>query len=265
MATFKFGDKGPKVRKLQQALMAAGFNPGLIDGDYGAGTEAALIAYQRSANLLADGVGGPRTLKALGLARTDKLESAIDRFSIQVVAQMFVGAPLSNVRNHLPVVLDAMQAAGLVDRTMLLMALCSIRAETAGFAPINEGISRYNTSPRGHEFDLYDARTDIGNRKAPDGERFRGRGFIQLTGRANYDTYGKRLAVPLVAQPELANDPIIAAQLLTCFLGDRERKIKEAVLEDNLRQARKLVNGGSHGLSVFTEAWAIGDRLTADV
>lgn len=265
MATFKFGDKGPKVRKLQEALKAAGFSPGLIDGDYGAGTEAALMAYQRSADLLADGLGGPRTLKALGLARSDKLESAIDRFSLQVVAQMFAGAPLSNVRNHLPVVLDAMEAAGLVDRTMLLMALCTIRAETAGFAPINEGISRYNTSPRGHEFDLYDARNDLGNSKAPDGERFKGRGFIQLTGRSNYDTYGRRLAVPLVAQPELANDPIIAAQILCCFLGDRERQIKQAVLEGDLRHARRLVNGGSHGLDVFTQAWNVGDRLTADV
>ena len=198
-------------------LKAAGFSPGLIDGDCGAGTEAALMAYQRSADLLADGLGGPRTLKALGLARSDKLESAIDRFSLQVVAQIFAGAPLSNVRNHLPVVLGAMEAAGLVDRTMLLMALCTIRAETAGFAPINEGISRYNTSPRGHEFDLYDARNDLGNSKAPDGERFKGRGFIQLTGRSNDDTCGRRLAVPLVAQPELANDPIIAAQILCCF------------------------------------------------
>ncbi|RZU02525.1 peptidoglycan-binding protein [Rivibacter subsaxonicus] len=264
MATLELGDGSPSVRKLQKALKDAGFDPGLVDGEFGAGTEAALKAFQQSAGLLADGVAGPRTLKALGLVKSDKLEPALDRFSTQVVAQMFVGAPLANIRNYLPVVLEAMKAAGMVDRTMLLMALCTIRAETAGFAPINEGVSRYNTSPRGHQFDLYDNRKDLGNRGEPDGASYKGRGFIQLTGRSNYQTYGKRLGVPLEKEPDRANEPMVAAQILACFLADRERQIKEAVLEGDLRHARRLVNGGSHGLDVFVQAWRIGDMLTDD-
>ena len=52
---------------LQQALQAAGFSPGAIDGSFGLGTEAAVLAFQRSKGLAADGVVGPNTATALGL------------------------------------------------------------------------------------------------------------------------------------------------------------------------------------------------------
>ena len=264
MAWLEIGDAGPAVRRLQAALKTAGFDPGLIDGEFGAGTEAAVMAFQASSGLLVDGIAGPRTLHALKLAKSDKLPAAIERFTLQVVAQMFDDAPLSNLREHLPVVLGAMTDADLVDRTMLLMALATVRAETGRFEPIDEYRSRYNSSPRGHPFDLYDNRADLGNRGAPDGARYKGRGYIQLTGRDNYTRYGKRLGRPLVKQPELANEPACAAQLLATFLGDRELQIKTAVQEGDLRRARRLVNGGSHGLDAFVEAWRIGALLTDD-
>jgi putative chitinase len=264
MAMLEIGDAGPAVRKLQKALRQAGFDPGLIDGEFGVGTESALLAFQHSAGLLTDGIAGPRTLHALGLARSQPLPAAVDRFSVQVVAQMFPGAPLFNIRRHRPVVLEAMVGAGLQDRAMLLMAFCTVRAETAGFVPIDEGLSRYNSSPRGHPFDLYDHRRDLGNRGRPDGERFKGRGFIQLTGRHNYTVYAERLGQPLVEQPALANDPPVAAALLALFLKDHERAIKTALLHDDLRSARRCVNGGSHGLDHFRHAWRVGDLLTED-
>lgn len=264
MAVLQIGDGGPSVRKLQQALAKAGFPPGLADGEFGAGTEAALVAFQHSAGLLPDGIAGPRTLRALGLARSDELASAVDRFSLQVVAQMFPATPLGPIRTHLPVVLQAMVDAGMPDRLMLLAALATIRAETAGFVPIDEGASRFNSSPRGHAFDLYDHRADLGNHGAPDGERFKGRGFIQLTGRHNYTVYAERTGEPLVAQPERANEPAVAAALLALFLKDRELQIKSALIEGDLRTARRAVNGGSHGLEAYSDAYRIGDMLTDD-
>jgi len=265
MAMLEIGDSGPAVRRLQVALKKAGFDPGLVDGDFGVGTEAAVMAFQASAGLLVDGIAGPRTQHALGLVRSNRLPSAIDRFTVQVAAHMFGrAAPLANIRMHLPIVLDAMKAAELVDRPMLLMSLATIRAETGRFEPIDEYLSRWNTSPRGHAFDLYDQRADLGNRGRPDGAKFKGRGYIQLTGRDNYTRYGKRIGQPLVRRPELANDPAIAAQLLALFLADRERAIKEALLEGDLRHARRLVNGGSHGLAEFSEAYRIGEQLTDD-
>jgi len=75
------------------------------------------------------------------------------------------------------------------------MALATIRAETESFHPINEGLSKFNTSPGGHPFDLYDHRTDLGNQGKGDGAKYRGRGYVKLTGRFNYQNYGAALGV----------------------------------------------------------------------
>ena len=157
----------------------------------------------------------------------------------------------------------ATAAAELTQRSMVLAALSTIRAESAGFAPINEFKSRYNTSPGGHLFDLYDNMKALGNQGPPDGERFRGRGFIQLTGRFNYTKFSKELGLGdgLIKDPDLANDSQIASQLLTRFIKSKERLIKEALLDQNLRAIRRLVNGGSHGLESFTEAFNIGRKV----
>ena len=259
----RVGAKGSEVRRLQQALADLGFRPGLIDGDFGGGTEAAVIAFQRSRGLLPDGVAGPRTQAALGLTHDATLPSAAGEMSVQVASRMCPFTPLANIKANLPVVVDSLGRHGLQDRTMMLMAVASIRAETESFLPISEGRSRFNTSPSGAPFDLYDHRTDLGNRGSPDGQRFRGRGFIQLTGRFNYARFGPRLNPPLdlEAHPELANASDIAADLLSLFLKSRELNIKDALMHGNLQAARRLVNGGSHGLERFSEAYRTGDAL----
>jgi len=141
------------------------------------------------------------------------------------------------------------------------MALGTIRAETESFLPISEGQSRFNTSPSGHPFDLYDHRRDLGNTGPPDGAKFRGRGFVQLTGRANYTRYAGEIEVDLVTSPELANDPQVAATLLARFIGDRENPIREALAANDLATARRLVNGGSLGLNKFTDTFNRGMQL----
>jgi peptidoglycan L-alanyl-D-glutamate endopeptidase CwlK len=65
----------------------------------------------------------------------------------------------------------------------------------------------------------------------------------------------------LVDNPELANDAKVAADLLALFLKDKEARIRDALLDDDLRTARKLVNGGAHGLTEFSEAYRVGDAL----
>jgi putative chitinase len=98
------------------------------------------------------------------------------------------------------------------------MAVATIHAETATFLPISEGISRYNTSPGGQPFDLHDFRKDLGNGAVGDGTKFKGRGFIQLTGHNNYATYGPKLSPPidLVADPAAANDAGTASDCCAC-------------------------------------------------
>jgi putative chitinase len=260
-AMLQLNSSGPDVTALQQALQAAGFSPGAIDRSFGPGTEAAVIAFQRSKALAVDGVVGPNTATALGLTAMPSVPSVVPGVTVQVVSQMFPVTPIGNIKANLPPVLDALVSAKLPDRAMVLMALGTIRAETESFQPISEGQSRFNTSPSGHPFDLYDNRNDLGNTGAPDGENYRGRGFVQLTGRANYTRYAGEIGVDLVSNPEFANDPQIAAKLLAKFLGDREDRIREALAVNDLATARRLVNGGSHGLDRFSDAFNKGMQL----
>lgn len=64
----KYGSQGADVRVLQEKLSALGYNTGGIDGIYGSKTKAAVLAYQRSAGLQADGIAGQNTLGSLGLS-----------------------------------------------------------------------------------------------------------------------------------------------------------------------------------------------------
>lgn len=265
MKTLRLGDRGKEVERLQRKLAQKGFSPGDIDGFFGLGTDAAVRAFQASEGLLVDGIAGPRTIGALKMrARVEPLQH-FDLAAVTpiVVSELFPGAPIGNIKMHLPELKSALEESALDDKPMTLMALATIRAETAGFEPISEFRSRFNTSPNGHPFDLYDHRADLGNRGKPDGERYRGRGFIQLTGRFNYTLFGKRIGLgrELVDQPELANTPEIAAKLLAAFLKEKEIRIKAALLEGDLKAARRLVNGGSHGLAAFRACFRLGEQL----
>ncbi|HXN48325.1 MAG TPA: hypothetical protein VN893_16875 [Bryobacteraceae bacterium] len=190
-------------------------------------------------------------------------ESTIPTISVEIVAQMFPVTKVANIRANLPAVLNAMTEAQLTTKEMVLMALATIRAEAESFEPVSEGVSHFNTSPGGEPFDLYDHRQCLGNLSPNDGQRFRGRGFVQLTGRANYLEHGRAigLADQLVANPELANDPDIAARLLASFLKSREERILAALTKNDLAAARKLVNGGSNGTTRFIDAYQRGDAL----
>ena len=63
--TLKLGDSGAQVSVLQRALASLGFSPGKTDGQYGPATSSAVARFQRSVALVADGVLGPVTLRAL--------------------------------------------------------------------------------------------------------------------------------------------------------------------------------------------------------
>lgn len=263
MLNIRLGEQGEQVQKLQQALLEKKFSPGVPDGVFGSGTQQALLAFQESHGLLPDGLAGPRTLKALGLAQDDSLPDATTHLSVQLASDMCPGAPLRNIKANLPVVISSLIGNRLQDRPMVLMAVATIRVETASFLPISEGQSRFNTSPNGHPFDLYDFRQNLGNNGVGDGSMFRGRGFVQLTGRFNYRKFGRMLnpAIDLEAHPELANASNIAADLLSLFLAAHEGAIKEALLHNDFAEARKLVNGGRHGLAEFQQSFLTGDRL----
>lgn len=271
MPALKQGDKSDAVARLQALLCLAGFDARPIDGDFGGGTAGAVRACQAANNLPASGIADDGLQSAVGMDQPDTTlvnQPVADGLTAATVAQMFPGAtPRANIERHLPVVLQALKDAGLDDRVMVLMALATIRAESARFEPIDEGRSKFNTDPGAAPFNRYEPGTSIGrnlgNTQPGDGARYKGRGFIQLTGRHNYRSYGEKIGrgSALEEAPELANDPKVAAQLLAAFLKDKERRVKYAVLGRDLARARKLVNGGSHGLDHFTETFEKGEAV----
>ena len=92
----------------------------------------------------------------------------------------------------------------------------------------------------------YEGRADLGNDQPGDGPRYKGRGLLQLTGRANYRELGAILGVGLEQDPELAAEPVLSLKI-ACEYWKR-RKINAACDRDDIVEVTKLVNGGSNGL-----------------
>ncbi len=161
------------------------------------------------------------------------------------------------VVRYWPVVYMALDERGLDYEEMMLMTLATIAAEAGNFnIAVREYVSRYNTTDegraRGHYFDKYDDREDLGNR---------GGGAIQPTGKYNYRDIGREMGVPLEDRPELIEHPVVSARALALFLAKRKMEINEALHKKDYRKARRLVNGGSHGLDAFRSTYTRGLRL----
>ena len=107
------GAMGPGVTALQEALQVLGFPPGNVDGVFGLGTEAAVLAFQKSAGLLADGIAGPRTLSALGIVPGES-PSPIPGVTVVMVSMMFPHTPIGNIKQNLPVVLHSLVKADIL-------------------------------------------------------------------------------------------------------------------------------------------------------
>lgn len=92
----------------------------------------------------------------------------------------------------------------------------------------------------------YEGRLDLGNIVKGDGRRYKGRGLLQLTGRANYRRVGALIGADLENQPHLAADPILSLKIACEYWKDR--KINPVCDRDDVVGVTKLVNGGRNGL-----------------
>ncbi|GAB3378645.1 peptidoglycan-binding protein [Spongiibacter taiwanensis] len=268
-ADLKLGCRGDEVARLQAHLCLAGFDAHPIDGHFGPTTEAALIACQRFFGLLPNGEASDELLTQIGVTGPDlscQFHPICHQIDVDFVAAIFPeSTPRKNIEANLPEILLAIKYGAMDDRDLVLMALATIRAESETFEPVSEAVSKYNTSPNGRPFDLYDYRSDLGNIGPPDGANYRGRGFIQLTGRANYQHFSLQQGLEdrLLAHPEWANHPRLAARLLVAYIQSKQARIKYALIGNDLASARRLINGGSHGLARFIDTFEKGkQRLT---
>lgn len=144
--------------------------------------------------------------------------------------------PKKNADIHWHWIQDALRQQGIAGDLPEAAAAATIAIETArSFLPIGElGGPAYFTR-------LYEGRHDLGNTEPGDGARFHGRGFAQLTGRANYLHYGRLIGVDLVADPDKALDPDIAAEVFARFF--KERGIDHLAEAHEWLRIRKRWNG----------------------
>ncbi|WP_391485646.1 glycoside hydrolase family 19 protein [Acinetobacter pittii] len=92
----------------------------------------------------------------------------------------------------------------------------------------------------------YEGRKDLGNIMAGDGIRFKGRGPIQLTGRANYQQYGRALGIDFESHPELVAIPSIGL-LVACKFWTNNG-LNELADRDDILTITRRINGGTNGL-----------------
>jgi putative chitinase len=89
----------------------------------------------------------------------------------------------------------------------------------------------------------YEGRADLGNTIPGDGQKFLGRGVFQITGRDNYERYGKRLGVDLVCNPKLAEDPALALRIACLYWSDH--RLNDYADADNILGVSNGINRGN--------------------
>lgn len=94
----------------------------------------------------------------------------------------------------------------------------------------------------------YEGRRDLGNTQPGDGFQFRGRGPIQITGRANYERYGRKLGVDLISQPELLQQPEYGFKAAAAYWDAKNlNAYADVQTEAAFKEITKAINGGLNG------------------
>jgi len=190
----------------QAILATAGYDPGLIDGIWGPKSLAAWCSW----------IAG-RPLGSLGQLLGTAMAGDFRRFDISTPQRM----------SHF---------------------LAQAAHETGGFRRFVELGSGDGPDPDPYDDYLqrYDYRRDLGNSAPGDGERYRGRGIFQLTGKTNYAAFGQRIGIDLVAQPHRAAEPELSVLMACLFWSDR--RLNPLADADDLLTITRRINGGTNGL-----------------
>ena len=156
------------------------------------------------------------------------------------------GATLARIRKYLPYLNEVMEEFGINTPIRQAHFLAQVAHESAQMRYTKELASGAR----------YEGRKDLGNVKPGDGVRFKGRGFLQLTGRANYMRYKTYCGYDVVSKPELLEQPRGAARsaawVFTHGLGTNlchYADIDDGTnTEQVLKQITRRINGGYNGL-----------------
>lgn len=165
----------------------------------------------------------------------------VDSQTMREIAPTFSGAPAASQAKIIAeagaVLAATLESYDITSRLRIAHFLGQTCEESAGYRTTEEFAS-------GRE---YEGRKDLGNTQRGDGPRYKGRGLLQLTGRANYADYGKALGVDLVNNPTLAAQPALSLKI-ACEYWKRHN-INADCDRDDAQAVTRQVNGGLNGLS----------------
>ena len=255
----KLGTKGDDVKRLQEKL-------GLqIDGVFGTGTESAVKKWQESNGLKADGIVGDSTWGKL-------FDSVV---SVPITVVQTVGeVKLEKLKGHVPDVVLS-QIPEVITKfncnTPLRLAhfLAQCGHESGGFKSVTENLnysadglkkifgkyfpgdlaSSYAKNPEKIASRVYANRMENGDEASKEGWKFRGRGYIQLTGKGNYTKFTKFIGEDCIANPDLVATKYPLGSAAFFFDSNKLWSICDKGDDDaTVTAVTKRVNGGILGL-----------------
>jgi putative chitinase len=262
----KVGSQGEDVKKLQAKLGLG------ADGIFGSGTEKAVKKWQIDHDLAADGIVGDGTwAKMFPAASTPTTVIKED-----VVIPKTSGLNLEKLKGHIPAAVIAQipdTAAKFQINTPLRLAhfLAQCGHESGGFKATQENLNysakglmgifkkyfptqsiaeQYQRNPQKIASKVYGGRMGNGSESTGEGFKFRGRGYIQLTGKENYTAFGKSINEDIPSNPDkvATHYPLLSAAWF--FSKNGLHKIADEGSTDLVvTKITKRVNGGTIGLA----------------
>jgi putative chitinase len=279
MPTLKQGSSGPDVRNLQQKFKELGFDPNGVDGHFGTGTAKAVRAFQQANGLKVDGEVGPKMRTALQLDGVVSAAAAPGGTSATTATPAetpglnlaaLTGLIPDEVRAQIP---QTAADFGITTNLRLAHLLAQCALESTNFTAKVENLF-YKTTERilkvfGKHFHgidpapfvrnpeklgnhVYANRNGNGDDASGDGFKFRGRGFIQLTGKDNYTAFSKFVGEDCVANPDLVATKFPLSSAAFFFTANNIFAICDQGANDaTVRKVSARVNGRdpAHGLA----------------
>ena len=262
----KKGSKGEEVKKLQAKLGLA------ADGIFGSGTETKLKEWQTKNGLSADGIAGPATLSKLGVSPSSPTPQIVKE---DVIIPKGGPIDLSGLKGHIPDTVIA-QIPTVMEKfqinTPLRLAhfLAQCGHESGGFKAVQENLNysadglkkifpkyfpgnlaeSYARNPEKIASKVYGGRMGNGDETTKEGFKFRGRGYIQLTGKSNYTAFAQSIGEDTVANPDLVATKYPLASAAWFFSKNGLNTIADKGADTaTVTAVTKRVNGGTIGLA----------------